>query len=194
MYTLDYDNRNKRYKPDGGFRNTFSQEFPLYSEKNEIKNSFETRKYAKISNVVSRFSFYGSAVNSLTGDDVRVSKRLFIPMNKLRGFEKGKVGPREKDDYVGGNYASSINYSATLPKLLPSFQNTDFSFFIDAANLWGIDYDSSLDDRSTIRSSTGLAVDVWTPIGPLNLSYSIPITKNSSDTTESVRFNLGTTF
>ena len=36
VYTLDYDNRNKRYKPDGGFRNTFSQEFPLYSEKNEI--------------------------------------------------------------------------------------------------------------------------------------------------------------
>ena len=193
-YTLDYDNRNKRYKPDEGFRNTFNQNLPLYSKNNEIVKSFETIKYQKFSNVVTRYSFYGAAVNSLNGNDVRVSKRLHIPGSKLRGFETGKVGPKEKNDYVGGNYISTLNFSATLPKLLPSFQNTDVSFFLDAANLWGIDYDSTLDDRSTIRSATGLAVDIFTPIGPLNLSYSFPITQSSSDTTESVRFNLGTTF
>ena len=193
-YTLDYDNRNKRYKPDEGFRNTFSQNLPLYTKNNEIVNSFESIKYQKFSNVVTRYSFFGSAVNSVSGNDVRVSKRLHIPGSKLRGFEIGKVGPKEKNDYVGGNYISTLNFSATLPKLLPSFQNTDVSFFLDAANLWGVDYDSTLDDRSTIRSATGLAVDIFTPIGPLNFSYSFPITKSSSDITESVRFNLGTTF
>ena len=193
-YTLDYDNRNKRYKPDEGFRNIFNQSLPIYSKSNEVRNSFETIKYQKFSNVVTRVSFYGAAINSVTGDDVRVSKRLFIPGSKLRGFEVGKVGPKEKKDYVGGNYISSLNFSATLPKLLPSFQNTDVSFFLDAANLWGIDYDSTLDDKSTIRSATGLAVDIFTPIGPLNFSYSFPISKSSSDITESVRFNLGTTF
>jgi len=193
-YTLDYDNRNKRYKPDEGFRNIFNQSLPIHSKSNEVRNSFETIKYQKFSNVVTRVSFYGATINSLTGEDVRVSKRLFIPGSKLRGFESRKVGPKEKNDYVGGNYISSLNFSATLPKLLASFQNTDMSFFFDAANLWGVDYDSSLDDRSTIRSATGLAVDIFTPIGPLNFSYSFPISKSSSDTTESVRFNLGTTF
>ena len=193
-YTVDYDKRNKRYKPDEGFRNTFNQQLPIYSKNNEIINSFETIKYQKFSNLVTRVSYYGAALNSLTGDDVRVSKRLHIPGSKLRGFESGKVGPKENDDYVGGNYISSLNFSATLPKLLPSFQNTDLSIFLDAANLWGIDYDSTIDDRSTIRSATGVAVDIYTPIGPLNLSYSFPITKSSSDVTESVRFNLGTTF
>ena len=193
-YTLDYDNRNKKYRPDEGFRNIFNQSLPIYSKTNEVRNSFETIKYQKFSNVVTRVSFYGAAINSVTGDDVRVSKRLFIPGSKLRGFEAGKVGPKEKKDYVGGNYISSLNFSATLPKLLPSFQNTDVSFFVDAANLWGIDYDSTLDDKSAIRSATGLAVDIFTPIGPLNFSYSFPISKSSSDTTESVRFNLGTTF
>ena len=193
-YTLDYDNRNKRYKPNEGFRNIFNQSLPIYSKNNEIRNSFETIKYQKFSNVVTRVSFYGAAINSLTGDDVRVSKRLFIPGSKLRGFESGKVGPKEKKNYVGGNYVSSLNFSATLPKILATFQNTDVSFFLDAANLWGIDYDTKLDDKSTIRSATGLAVDIFTPIGPLNFSYSFPITKSSSDTTESVRFNLGTTF
>ena len=193
-YTLDYDNRNKRYKPDEGFRNIFNQSLPIYSNSNEIRNSFETIKYQKFSNVVTRVSFYGATINSLTGDDVRVSKRLFIPGSKLRGFESGKVGPKEKKNYVGGNYVSSLNFSATLPKILATFQNTDVSFFLDAANLWGIDYDTKLDDRSTIRSATGLAVDIFTPIGPLNFSYSFPITKSSSDTTENLRFNLGTTF
>ena len=36
-----------------------------------------------------------SAINSLNGEDVRISKRLFIPERKLRGFEKGNVGPKE---------------------------------------------------------------------------------------------------
>ena len=193
-YTLDYDNRNKRYKPDEGFRNIFNQSLPIYSKSNEVTNSFETIKYNKFSDVVTRVSFYGATINSLSGDDVRVSKRLFIPGSKLRGFESGKVGPKEKKNYVGGNYVSSLNFSATLPKILATFQNTDVSFFLDAANLWGIDYDTKLDDKSTIRSATGLAVDIFTPIGPLNFSYSFPITKSSSDTTESVRFNLGTTF
>jgi outer membrane protein insertion porin family len=40
----------------------------------------------------------------------------------------------------------------------------------------------------------GVAVDLLTPIGPLNFSLAQPITKSSSDKTETFRFNLGTTF
>ena len=95
---------------------------------------------------------------------------------------------------AGSANVSAANFTATLPQLLPSFQNMDFSFFIDAANVWGVDYDSSIDDNSKIRSTTGLNIDVLTPVGPLSFSFSQPITKSSSDITESFRFNLGTTF
>ena len=81
-----------------------------------------------------------------------------------------------------------------MPQILPSFQNLDLSFFVDAANVWGVDYDKSLDDGSKIRSATGLALDVLTPIGPLNFTFAQPITKTSTDKTETFRFNLGTTF
>ena len=70
----------------------------------------------------------------------------------------------------------------------------DFSLFLDMANVWGVDYDSSLNDSSAIRSSTGIAMDLTTPIGPLSFSLSQPITKKSTDKTETFRFNLGTTF
>jgi outer membrane protein insertion porin family len=193
-YSLVYDLRNKSFRPDEGFRNSFSQELPIMSDNYEILNSFETTRYQKISEMVTKVSFYGKAINTLSGDDVRISKRLFIPGSKLRGFESGKIGPIENNDYIGGNYVSAINFSATLPQLLPSFQNMDFSLFVDAANVWGVDYDSAINDNSKIRSSTGIGLDLLTPVGPLSFSFSQPITKNSSDTTETFRFNLGTTF
>ena len=193
-YTLDYDLRNKRYRADEGFRNIFYQELPVISNNYEIVNSFETTHYKKIAKTITKISFYSKAVNTLTDQDVRVSKRVYVPEKKLRGFENGKVGPVQDGDYIGGNYLSALNLNASLPRLLPSFQNTDISFFIDAANLWGVDYDNSVDDKSMIRTSTGIALDILTPIGPLNFSLAQPITKSSSDQTESFRFNLGTSF
>ena len=72
-------------------------------------------------------------------------------------------------------------------------KTSNFSIFLDTANLWGVDYDSSL-DKSKIRSSTGVAIDWFTPIGPLSFSLAAPITKADSDETESFRFKIGTTF
>ena len=65
---------------------------------------------------------------------------------------------------------------------------------MDAANVWGVDYDSSIDDSSKIRSSTGLGMNLLTPVGPLSFSLTQPITKKSTDKTETFRFNLGTSF
>ena len=123
-----------------------------------------------------------------------MSDRLFLPSRKLRGFEKGKVGPKDGTDYVGGNYVVSFNAATTINQILPNFQNTNLSLFFDAANIWGVDYNSSINDNSKIRSSIGLAIDYFTPIGPLTFSLSEPITKGKNDITESFRFNLGTTF
>ena len=56
--------------------------------------------------------FYGKAINSIDDDDVRISKRANIPYNRLRGFEKGKIGPVDGNEIIiGGNYvATSINF------------------------------------------------------------------------------------
>ena len=192
-YSLNYDQRDKSYKPTDGFRTLFYQELPLLSENNEIVNSFDYIKHQSLmSEMVARIAFHGKAVNGLS-NDVRISKRLYIPTQKLRGFEKGKIGPMENNDYIGGNYISTINVSTTLPQALPSFQNTDISLFLDAANMWGVDYNKSI-DNSKVRSSFGVAIDLLTPAGPLNFSLSQPITKSKTDITERFRFNLGTTF
>ena len=89
---------------------------------------------------------------------------------------------------------AALNLSTNLPGVFSTLENFDFLFFIDAANVWGVDYDTTIDESNKIRSSTGIALDYLSPIGPLSFSWSLPITKTSSDKTETFRFNLGTTF
>ena len=86
----------------------------------------------------------------------------------------------------------SISFN-TLPTLLPELESIDFNIFLDAGNVWGVDYDSQL-DNSKIRSSTGISIDWLTPIGPLNFVIAQPITKASTDVEQSFRFDIGTTF
>ena len=193
--TFSYDKRNQKFKTSDGYISRFTQNIPLISESYTLTNTYDYKIYNQwLDENVFSFGFFAKTTNSLKGKDVKLSDRLFLPSGKLRGFESGKVGPKDGADYIGGNYAASINLVTTLPQIMPNFQNTNFSIFFDAANIWGIDYNSSLSDNSKIRSSVGIAVDFFTPIGPLNFSLSEPITKGSNDITESFRFNIGTTF
>ena len=195
-YGLTYDTRNSGYRPTSGYQSSIIQEIPLMSNGYNIINGYQITGYKEYyDNAVLTLGIYTRAINSLKSNtDARVSKRLYLPQTKLRGFKAGKVGPRDGIDFVGGNYMASFNASSTLPFLLPSFDKVDFSVFFDAANLWHVDYSKVADQGNTIRSSTGIAADVLTPMGPLSFSLSKPITKADGDVTEGFRFNLGTTF
>ena len=194
-YNLDYDLRDRSYQTTDGTRSIFSQGIPLYSDDWALSNTYEVTKWHQFDNkVVSDLGLYVKAIKSLKNEDIKISNRLSIPKRRLRGFETGKIGPVDKTDYVGGNYAMALNFNSTLPMVLPSFQNIDFKYFLDIANLWGVDYSDTLNQSNIIRSSTGLAIDVFTPLGPLNFSLSKNLLKASTDVTETLQFNLGTTF
>ncbi len=193
--SLDYDKRNQKFQTDKGFRSIYDLKLPLISDTNTVSNFYLYKYFTDLyENNISTFSIYLKSVNSITDDDVKLSERAFIPSSRLRGFEAGKVGPKDGDDFIGGNFVTTMNFSSTLPFLLENSQNTDFVMFLDIANIWGVDYDASIDDNSKIRSAIGLGVDYFTPIGPLNISISEVLSKSDTDITEGFRFNLGTTF
>ena len=195
-YSINQDLRDKRFRTESGYVTTFSQELPLVSDNSELSNAFVITNYKKLSSksdMIGKVSFFGKTITGLS-DDVRISKRLNVPASRLRGFQRGKVGPVENNDYIGGNYVSSLNFSATLPNLVQGLDNLDVGVFVDAANVWGVDYDSSIDDKSTLRSSTGVALNLMTPVGPLSFSFANALSKASTDKTETFRFNLGTQF
>ncbi len=195
-YSINQDLRDRKFRTESGYQTFFSQEVPIISDNSEFSNAFEVTTYKKLStksDTVGKISFFAKTITGLS-DDVRISKRLNIPSNKLRGFEKNRVGPIDNNDYVGGNHVAALNLSATLPNIVEDLDNLDIGIFLDAANLWGLDYNSSLDDKSTIRTSTGVAFNLMTPIGPLSFSFANALTKASSDKTETFRFRLGTQF
>ncbi len=194
-YSISLNKLNQNFNPTDGYKFTFSQDLPIVSEDYTLINIINFSKYFQTDGgTIFTLGTFLASSNSLSNDDARITKRIFIPSRKLRGFEPGKIGPKDGSDFIGGNFGSSLNISSTLPGLLTEAQDLDFSLFIDAANVWGVDYSSSIDDNSKIRSSTGVALDWFTPIGPLSLSYAFPITKSSTDVTENLRFNIGTTF
>ncbi len=192
-YSLDYDKRNQKYMTSDGFKSTFSQKIPLLSDVYTLGNTYELKKFYKLPNeMITSFTFFANSVNSISNKDVRISERVKLNSKRLKGFEH--VGPVDNGDYIGGNYASAINFTTSLPMILPSLDNTEVSYFVDMGSVWGVDYSSSIDDSSEIRSSTGIAVNWFTPIGPLNFSFSQPINTVSTDKTQTFQFSLGTTF
>ena len=193
--SFDLDKRNQKFKTTDGYRSSFTTDIPVITKTNTFTNKYVYNYYSELyENNISNFSLYLKSAKSVTNDDIKLSERLYIPGRRLRGFESGKIGPKDGGDFIGGNYVTALNISTTLPQILENSQNVDFLLFFDAANVWGVDYSSSLDDGSEIRSAVGFGVDWFTPIGPLNFSISEALTKSSTDITESFRFNLGTTF
>ncbi len=192
---FDYDKRNQKFQTSQGYRSFYSLDLPIVSDTSTLVNSYNYNFYTELydENITNASIFLKSA-NSIAGKNIKLSERLFIPSRKLRGFERGKIGPKDGEDYIGGNFVTTANVSSTLPQVLSNLQEIDFVMFFDAANVWGVDYDSSIADDGKIRSSIGLGIDWLTPIGPLNFTFAQPLTKESTDKTETFRFNLGTTF
>ncbi len=192
---FDFDKRNQKFQTSSGFRSYYSLDLPIISDTNTLKNQYTYKYFTEMyENNISSFSVFLESANSLSNKDVKLSERVNIPSNRLRGFESGRVGPKDGEDFIGGNYVYALNFASTLPQILENSESADFMFFIDIANIWGVDYDSSLNNSNNIRSSIGIALDWYTPIGPLNFSFAHPILKEKTDKTETFRFNLGTTF
>ena len=116
-YSISYNKLDQNFQPSDGFINKFSQTLPIYSDDLSIENSFSTAAYHSVNdNLILSAKFLLKSINSLE-DNVRVSKRVYIPGRLLRGFEAGKIGPKEGSQYIGGNYAAALNLSSTLTNI-----------------------------------------------------------------------------
>ena len=194
-YGFSYDQRDRAFMPTSGSIVRFNQELPIVADKPFIGNTISSSSYNTISeNIVGAAKFYVTAINGLDDENVRLSKRKLLSSSRLRGFEKGKIGPVDSNDHIGGNYAAAFNLEANLPNLLPESTNTDISVFFDAGNVWGVDYDDTIDDSNKLRSSSGVAASWISPLGPMTFIFAQNLSKAKTDKTEFFNFNLGASF
>ena len=194
-YGISVDNRDKVYAPTNGYISSFTQILPIYADSPSLSNNYSFSKYQMLTpSAIGAFKLHASTITGLDDKDARLNKRINLSPRKLRGFEKGKVGPKDGEDFVGGNYAMASNFEVSLPNLLPESTKTDVGLFLDFGNIWGVDYDANISDSNKIRSSVGVSTQWLSPIGPMSFVFAQNLSKEKTDITEFFNFSLGTTF
>ena len=196
-FNLLADFRNSKNLPTSGSLSFFDQSYAtLISDVPTIQTSVGSTFYQELINE----KFIGSAklklsnVTAFDNKDIKLSDRLFASASDLRGFEARGVGPIDSGSHVGGNYLAVLNLKSTFPNPIPDILRPKSFLFYDMGNVWGVDYSDVVSESSNLRTSTGIALDVVTPIGPLSFTYSIPLSKASTDKEQRFLFNLGSSF
>jgi outer membrane protein insertion porin family len=116
----------------------------------------------------------------------------------LRGFRDNSLGPCEYvsayDDCrpTGGSLKTMGSLELTAPGLLGgAARGTRIALFLDAGNVFdGID----AFDSGELRASTGLSMLWRSPMGPISISYGIPLRKKEGDDIERLQFSFGSQF
>lgn len=197
FYSVNLDKRNRVISPTGGHLINFSQALaiPGASDITSIKNSINGSIYHQLSeNYVLNLKGGFSSINSIDGKkDVKLSDRLSLNESKLRGFESFGIGPISGNDHIGGNYSAYSSISSTFPNPFPDKWRASSIAFIDFGNVWGVDFDDSL-EADKIRSSVGVSLEWNSPMGPLSIILSEPISSLSTDKEETFSFKIGGTF
>ena len=169
-YQISSDKRDRAFMPTSGTYSSFSQEIPVYADSPFIRNSFTTNIYKTLTeDIIGSTKLYVSAIHGLDNKDVRLSKRQNLSTSRLRGFQSGKIGPKDGTDYVGGNYLAALSFESNFPNLLPESSKIDVGAFLDLGNVWHVDYSDEIDDSNKIRSSVGINTSWLSPVGPMSL-------------------------
>jgi outer membrane protein insertion porin family len=197
-YNISLDLRDSKYNPTSGSIFYIEQNLStLASDIPSIQTGLGSTFYKELVNQ----DFIGSArfrLDSVVGldnsKDVKLSDRLFSSYRDLKGFQTRGVGPIDNSDHVGGNYLATVSFKSTFPNPIPESLRATSLIFFDLGNVWGVDYSNSISDSNKIRSSTGIALDVLSPLGPISFSYAIPISKASTDKEQRFMFNIGSSF
>jgi outer membrane protein insertion porin family len=196
-YNFLRDQRDSKFSPTSGSLIYFDQNIAtFFSDIPTLQTSVGATLYKEL------FSdkFIGSAkakvsnVVAFNDKDVKLSDRIFSSPSDLRGFEQRGVGPVDSGDHIGGNNLATLSLKSTFPNPIPENLRATTFLFLDMGNVWGADYSSLISDSSKLRASTGIALDLISPVGPLSFTYSIPLSKVSTDKEQNFLFNIGSSF
>lgn len=128
-------------------------------------------------------------------EEVRLNDRFFFggPLF-LRGFKYGGIGPRSRDDPLGGTLFAAA--CARLSSPLGSLGGVPVraQVFADAGNLLNVNHRSMdavwQECQSTVRASCGFGVALGVG-GRLELNVTTPLAKQEQDICPSNRFQIG---
>ena len=118
-------------------------------------------------------------------------------VRSIRGYQDNTLGPRSeattsypKGQPLGGAVKTVGSLEMYFPNLFDS-KAARVSAFLDFGNVFA-DIDSV--DTSEFRASTGISLLWRAPVGPISISYAIPLRDQPLDKTERLQFTFGGAF
>ncbi|WP_442920421.1 outer membrane protein assembly factor BamA [Marinovum sp. 1_MG-2023] len=204
-YTYVYDTINRGLDPNSGVRLEFGQDFNgLGGNVNSVRTTAKATAEKKIRNeeITLRAVFEGGALWT-GGDGSRVIDRFRLGSSRMRGFEPGGIGPRERgaggvNDSLGGNYFAVARFEAEFPLGLPEEYGLSGGVFYDVGSLWGLDNTSTSNsvfyDEASARHVIGASIFWTTAIGPLRFNFTKALQKEEHDKDRLFEFTIATQF
>jgi outer membrane protein insertion porin family len=114
-------------------------------------------------------------------------------LGTVRAFDQGSLGPVDiTGAYMGGNRRINANAELYLPFPGSGNDRTLRWFgYLDVGNVWG---ENESIELGSLRASAGLGLSWISPVGPLKLSYGMPVRKQPTDRIQRLQFQIGTAF
>ncbi|MGH8104833.1 MAG: outer membrane protein assembly factor BamA, partial [Arenimonas sp.] len=115
--------------------------------------------------------------------------------NSVRGFEQSSLGPTFQsgtyEQPLGGGLKTVGSVEVLFPKLFSKSRGTRLSAFVDFGNVFKTPSDF---DAGELRASAGLSLQWQAPVGPISISYSLPLRSEEGDKVERLQFSFGQSF
>ena len=202
-YSLIYDTRNHRRKPNKGLYLSLSQDFAgVGGDVNYLRTVGEARAYYPIWGQITLVGrAIGGFITGTNGDNVRLTDHFFKGGETIRGFDTAGFSPRDaaNGDALGAKvfYAGTVEARFPIPYLT---ENAGISgaVFADAGTAYDVDLPAgsgvvAIDDDS-IRASVGGSLLWDSPVGPVRADFAHILEKANGDDTEAFRFGASTKF
>lgn len=140
---------------------------------------------------------FDAGIVASTGDeDTRAVDRFYPGGAAFRGFAPRGLGPRDGDDFLGGNrYAvASVEVQRPLGDVFGSPMRA--GAFVDVGSAWGLDDDlgGAIDDGQHWRSSVGLTLTFDIGPAPVSLFVAKPVNSERGDKEQNFGLSLTTRF
>ena len=182
------------YPTDGASNSLFFEYSPKdISDDSYYKFIIKSDLYRKMKNS-NRFIFFSNDFGIADSFENNLSTVNVFSLGGLnfKGFDYRGIGPKKDNIYLGGNkfFTSTLGYGGSF--LFDDKDNINTKLFFSSGSVWDSDYTN--DNDFDLRSSVGVSFDILTAVGPISLSYAIPIDKNDKDRTREFNFSIGTSF
>ncbi len=197
---ISYDKRDSKINPTQGYYLNLGTDYAgIGGDTKFVRVTATAIQYFSLADdVVLSLRGDGGHIWGTGGEDVRINNRFFLGDYSLRGFEYGGVGARDRatDDALGGNWYVTASTELVFPLGLPREIGIKGKTFVDAGMIGKPDgYDAKyMDYSSGVRVAAGVGILWQSPMGMINLDFSLPVVKESYDKTQVFRLNFGKGF